>query len=324
MNNPQTPVINPEVNESLASYRDQFANASPFRHVLIKDFLSTEFLKTIKSEFPEPKEKDMVSEFGDKSLKHTVEGIRGLGPTFQRWDDTLKSGDFIKLIEEITGVKGLIFDPEYVGAGTHNNLHGQSLDLHIDFNYHATTRFHRRLNLIIYLCEEWDPSWGGCLELHKDAWDRDCTDVVSYPPYENHAVIFETNEHSWHGFEQICLPEDKRHLSRKSLTVYYYSEDRPDEETFSDHSTVYVPQGLPKDIKPGETLSQAQYDALRAMVTRRDHYLQRLYEREAQIRRDYLALAAWLHPISRAVTKMGLVGVARKVKQIMYGGKLPR
>ena len=32
---------------------------------------------------------------------------------------------------------------------------------------------------------------------------------------------------SWHGFERIQLPEGKKHLSRKMLSIYLYTRDRP-------------------------------------------------------------------------------------------------
>lgn len=260
--------------------REAFDNARPFRHVLIKDFLTPEFLTNILADFPTPAPEDMVSEFGDPSLKHTVEKITDLGHAYQRWDQVLQSPDFIGFIQDVTGIDDLLFDPDYIGAGTHNNLHGQSLDVHVDFNHHPLTGHHRRLNLIVYLCPEWQDSWGGCIELHKDAWDRGPNrEWVSYPPLVNHAVLFETGEETWHGFKQIQLPPDKQQLSRKSLTVYYYTAERQGEVT-EEHSTVYVPDWIPESVKPGEMLTEEAYRELETLMYRRDHHLRKLYERE--------------------------------------------
>ena len=254
----------------------------------------------------------MLSEFGDASSKHTVESILGLGPAFREWDGMLRSVEFIGWLEAVTGIEGLIFDPAYVGAGTHNNLHGQSLDLHIDFNHHQTTRYHRRLNLIVYINDEWDEKWGGAIELHRDAWDRsDDAFSVSYQPGRNFAVLFETNEHSWHGFKQIDLPENKRHLSRKSLTVYYYSKNRPSGEQAPDHSTIYVPDWIPEVVKPGEMLTEAAYRELELTMTRRDHYLRRLYARETDLQERYVRVTRVLQPLRNALQKLGLLGLAR-------------
>ena len=297
-----------------AALHQQFEQAVPFRHLALTDFLARDFYERIKAEFPVPDVEAMRSEFGDASLKHTVESITGLGDTFRAWDATLRSPEFIHWLECVTGIEGLIFDPSYEGAGTHNNLHGQSLDLHIDFNYHHATRHHRRLNLIVYLNDEWDPQWGGAIELHKDAWDRSAEAFsVSYPPGGNIAVLFETNEHSWHGFRRIDLPEDKRHLSRKSLTVYYYSKERPAEECAPDHSTIYVPDWIPESVRPGEVLDHAAYQELEQVMTRRDHYLQRLYARETDLQQRYMRTIRVLLPLRRMLHRLGLLKLVRRM-----------
>lgn len=274
-------VINPEVFKQAHSLFEQFHSAEPFRHILIRDFLADSFLGPVSACFPEPVEAEMLSEFGDRSLKHTVEDLSALGEPFQQWDAMLKSKGFIAWLETVTGIPNLIFDPTYVGAGTHNNFCGQSLDMHIDFNRHPVNGLHRRLNLIVYLCPEWDLSWGGCLKLQKDAWDRTGQQQERvYPPFMNHAVLFETNERSWHGFDEIKLPEDKQYLSRRSLTVYYYSKHRETNDVADEHSTIYVPDWIPPSVKPGEVLSEDAYRELEKVMYRRDHYLQHLYKRE--------------------------------------------
>ena len=295
----------------------QFQAAQPFRHLLLRDFLEPQFIDAIVEEFPSPNLEAMRSEFGDASKKHTVEAIVDLGPAFRRWDALLQSPSFIEWLETVSGIDGLRFDPSYEGAGTHNNLHGQALDIHIDFNHHHVTRYHRRLNLIVYLCEEWDADWGGCIELHRNGWDRSADrEFVCYPPLKNHAVLFETNEQSWHGFREIKLPEDKRHLSRKSLTVYYYSTTRPEVECAADHSTIYVPDWIPDSVKPGELLSDEAYRQLEVVMTRRDHYLRRLYERESLLQDRYVRLLRYVLPLRNVAKFLGLDAVLKRLMRV--------
>ena len=68
--------------------------------------------------------------------------------------------------------------------------------------------------------------------LHRNPWlppSEDETQTVI--PQANRAVIFETTEDSWHGFRRIALPETARDLTRRSVAVYFYTRERPAEQT---------------------------------------------------------------------------------------------
>jgi hypothetical protein len=176
----------------------------------------------------------------------------------------------------------LLYDPEYHGAGTHDNLSGQGMEVHVDFNLHRTTGHHRRINAIVYLNKEWCEEWGGCLELHTNPWDFENDKFISYPPLFNHCVLFETNEISWHGFKKIQSP-DGVELSRKSFTIYMYTEDRPEEEIAPKHGTIYVPEGTPKHFRPGYTLTEDDIRLLTQQFKRRNAYLKGMYGRESRL-----------------------------------------
>jgi hypothetical protein len=137
---------------------------------------------------------------------------------------------------------------------------------------------HRRVNLLIYLNREWRDEWGGLLELHQDPWNPQPDTVRSYAPLFNHAVIFATSEHSWHGFQRIALPPDRKHLSRKSFSIYLYTRERPAGEAAAPHTTFYVPQPLATRIEPGVALSQHEAQAITEAMANRDNLL-RLYQR---------------------------------------------
>lgn len=277
-------VLNPKYLRNRIHLHDTFQIASPFKHILLVDFLNDSFLEGILSEFPQPPDlNSLQNEFGQRNRRHAVHKIKELGPTFQIWDQLLSSEEFIKWLTDITGIEGLIYDPEYHGAGTHNNLHGQDLDIHIDFNLHRTTGYHRRLNMIVYLNKEWQPEWGGGLALHKNPWNPEEDESITYPCLANHAILFETNESSWHGFETIDLPKNKRHISRKSLTVYYYSKERPQSEIVPKRSTIYTQKPLPTHLAPGVTLTASDYQALEKIIQKRNRYIKGMYHRESQL-----------------------------------------
>jgi Rps23 Pro-64 3,4-dihydroxylase Tpa1-like proline 4-hydroxylase len=260
----------------------EFAQAQPFRHIVVDSFLTPQFCERLLAEFPAFEDRKAINEMGVVGRKAVVSDIVRIGPAYQQFDRLMRDPQFLELMGTIAGIPKLVYDPEYVGGGTHENLHGQDLDLHVDFNYHPHRMLHRRLNLIVFLNPEWTESWGGCLELHKDPWTPGEDQVTKVTPVLNRAVMFETTERSWHGFSRIGLPAEKQHISRKSVAVYFYTRERPATEMASPHGTVYVPWPLPPHIEAGYTLTQEDVDSLHILLERRNAQIRFLYERELE------------------------------------------
>lgn len=246
------------------------------------EFLRPEIVAELIAEFPSFDPAKAVNEVGEVGRKAVVPKIAKLGPAYKALDGLLQDPSFLQLMEEISSIPKLIYDPEYIGGGTHENLAGQDLDVHVDFNYHPARGVHRRLNLILFLNREWRDDWGGRLELHKDPWrpEQDCVSTIG--PLANRAVLFETTEHSWHGFSRIALPANHSNLSRKSIAVYYYTAERPAKESVPSHGTVYVPRPLPDYLEPGYTLRDCDVDELQLVWKRQNGLLRFLYKRELE------------------------------------------
>jgi hypothetical protein len=228
------------------------------------------------AEFPAFERGNARNEAGEPGGKSTVERIRELGPAYAQLDDFIRGSDFLGWLGRATGIPDLLYDPWYFGGGTHENRQGQDLDPHVDFNRHPATGWHRRLNLIVYLNPEWQDDWGGSLELHSDPRAVDDR-VTLVTPLFNRCVVFETTEWSWHGFSRISLPADRQSLSRRSIALYFYTVQRPEEELADPHSTIYVDRPLPERFRAGHALTDADVEELRVLLTRRDMHLQRLY-----------------------------------------------
>lgn len=277
-------IINPRVLDQVDSYRAGFLAAVPFPHVLIDDFLEPDVAQSLLDSFPAFERGNSVGDNGEAAGKSTLERVRQIGPAYERLDDAIKSAGFLRAIEGLTGIDGLLYDPWYLGGGTHENREGMSLDPHVDFNLHPSERWHRRLNLIVYLNPEWDASWGGCLELFRDPY-ADPRPSLQIVPAFNRCVIFETSERSWHAFNQIRLPPERREHSRRSVAIYLYSKDRPAEQTAPRHTTYYVNRQLPEHYQEGHTLSRADLAEIRQLLEQRDGHLRMLYAENTALRK---------------------------------------
>ncbi|MEZ5460605.1 2OG-Fe(II) oxygenase [Dokdonella sp.] len=267
-----------------------FSVAEPFRHVVINGFLDPDFCARLAQDFPGFEERHALNEMGQVGGKAVRMDVRDISDAYRELDEFLQTSEFLDYVSTLTGIPDLLYDPDYVGGGTHENRHGQGLDPHVDFNYHPRTHWHRRLNLIVYLNDEWDAAWGGELELHSDPWDAASNRTTSVSPLMNKAVVFETTEASWHGFSSVRLPENRQNLSRKSFAIYLYTRTRPVEETAPPHATIYVPEMMPVDWRAGRELSESDLRALRNRFARLRTQLRYLYDREKHFGAQITAL----------------------------------
>lgn len=199
------------------SLSEQYRNASPFPHIVLDNFLEPSVLRKIAAEFPSSTNKSYFDRDQER-LKFQYNPQEVSSGLTRNLFAELNSSAFLAFLEEMTGISGLISDPYFEGGGLHETKRGGHLGVHADFNIHAHLKVERRLNLLVYLNEDWPQEYGGQLEL----WDtkmKEC--VVRVEPVLGRAVIFSTNLDSFHGHpEALTCPPDR---SRRSIATYYYS-----------------------------------------------------------------------------------------------------
>ena len=197
----------------------QYQSNPPFPHIRLTNFLRDEAARKAMAEFSMPGDTTWIH------YKHFNENTMGKGkraefpPLLGALVDELNSPRFVRLLSKLIGIPNLVADPMLEGGGMHQTNSGGFLNVHADFNmHHYHPNWCRRCNLILYLNEDWKPGWGGALEL----WDAEMKNCVrKIEPLLNHAVIFQTDEISFHGYpDPITCPPDE---TRKSLALYYYT-----------------------------------------------------------------------------------------------------
>ena len=229
--------------DTRARLRREFAQGKPYKHLVLDNFLRPEIAENLYANFPKPTElrKHYKGLNEHKSEGSSFESYHG---DFMKVLQTISSQSFIDWMEEVTNIDELSIPADHRGAGVHQGRNGSFLDVHVDFSVHPTLHLHRRLNLLIYLNKDWQDSYGGALEL----WNADMTSLdKTVLPTFNRAVIFETTDTSWHGYDKITVPED---VTRKSIYSYYYS---PVGEGVKYHDTIFKARPTESTMKRVKT-----------------------------------------------------------------------
>ena len=219
-----------------------FLSNDPFPHIVIDGLFDDKFLDEIMVAYP--KKEDIVWWKYDNHFekKLAFNQINDLPSCFQNFFNLVNSQKFVKNLELLTGIDGLIADPSLNGGGLHRIEQGGKLDIHADYNFHKTTGWRRRLNMITFLNKEWIEEYGG----HTEFWSKDMSECVTKVlPIFNRTVIFAVDDDSLHGHpEPLSCPKS---MSRKSLATYYY--------TLCDEVTIPEYRSTDYKRRPGEKTS---------------------------------------------------------------------
>ncbi|MEM9231918.1 MAG: 2OG-Fe(II) oxygenase [Pseudomonadota bacterium] len=221
-------------------YAEQYQSGKPYHHICIDNFLPMDVIDQVRTDLSSLPEAARSFNAAEEKLKSQYNPDR-LPDYSRHLFQAFNSRGFVLFLEQMTGIKGLIPDPYFVGAGIHKTLNGGYLNIHADFNVHKQMRVERRLNVLIYVNPEWRPEWGGSFEV----WDTDMTTkMASFAPTENRMVCFSTGSDTFHG-----NPEPVNHpdgLPRQSIALYYYTATWDDSRV--EHSTIFKPRPGTADV----------------------------------------------------------------------------
>jgi 2OG-Fe(II) oxygenase superfamily len=201
-----------------SEFHGKYTSAEPFPHIVLDDFLDENTIRLCLSEFPEAKGPETVGYSRKQESGKFEYRPESLSAPLRALLYSFNSLPFILFLESLTGIRGLIPDPYFLGGGLHEMVEGGRLNIHADFNHHPQMNLERRVNVLIYLNREWKEEYGGCLDL----WDTKMRSRrARIVPVLNRCVIFNTSIDSFHGNpEPIHHPEG---ISRRSIALYYYT-----------------------------------------------------------------------------------------------------
>lgn len=222
-----------EIGEALST---DYCFAEPFPHIVLENFLPAEFIAGMVEHFPKDKlDSDVMFEAGYAG-HHKRQILPSDCDEFcRRAFDFFNSQPFLEFLEGLSAIEGLLPDPYFVGGGFHEIGRGGKLGIHADFRINNKLHLSRRMNVIVYLNENWREEYSGSLEL----WSRDMKNrMKSVAPVWNRCVIFNTDADSYHGHpDPLTTPEG---VLRRSIALYYYTASKAIYDEIPNRSTMYA------------------------------------------------------------------------------------
>jgi len=219
------------------SKNEEYVHADPFPNIYFDDFFIPEKLKEVLNEFPDLTKGADLKFHDPNQIKLASKGEYRFGPKTLEFMHFLNSQPFLEFLTDLTGIENLIPDPFFDGGGCHQIQPGGMLKIHADLNKHPNTKLDRRLNVLVYMNEDWHEEYGG----HFELWDTEMKGARrKILPLFNRMAMFSTTSNSYHGHPNLLpCPPDR---TRKSLALYYYTNGRPESEIvkgIEDHNTIF-------------------------------------------------------------------------------------
>lgn len=195
--------------------KENFKNAKPFEHIIIPNFLNNDLATKIKDMYPNNLE--LYYKYNNPiEVKYAYDNVNSLSEDLKSIFYLISTNIITNIFSQITN-QNLEYDPYLHGAGLHLHPKNGRLGIHLDYEIHPYSGKQRLLNIILYLNDKWDDEWGG----HSELWDKEVKEELLSPIRFNTALVFKTNEISWHGIsKKIKCPED---FFRKTLAFYFVS-----------------------------------------------------------------------------------------------------
>jgi Rps23 Pro-64 3,4-dihydroxylase Tpa1-like proline 4-hydroxylase len=228
----------------------------PFNYCVIDNFLEENLAHKLASEFPEYEDSLWFEYDNPLENKRTCNHWEKFPPTTYSFFATMLGKWHADLLGKLVEAEDLIGDVGLHGGGWHMHKRGGKLNIHQDYSIHPKLGLERKINLILYLSENWDSQWGGGLELwshnHEINKPNQCEKVIDCK--FNRAVIFRTDQFSWHGLPApISCPEG---IFRKSLALYYLSH--PSENASPRQRALFAPTPEQQDDPSIQFLIQSR------------------------------------------------------------------
>jgi Rps23 Pro-64 3,4-dihydroxylase Tpa1-like proline 4-hydroxylase len=215
-------IIAAKLQSAKNNLKKSFSTPNQIASCYIDDLLDEADAKSIYAAFP--KKQDMLQLNDWREHKYVGIQINKYNPLISEIIYAFQNPKVVNVISEITRIEQL-FPDEYLYAGGISLMDdGCFLNPHLDNSHDKDRDKYRVLNLLYYVTPNWQPEYGGNLELWDNGLKHQCR-TIDYK--FNRLVIMVTNKHSLHSVNPINYPGQ-----RCCVSNYYFSNQPVDTESY--------------------------------------------------------------------------------------------
>jgi len=256
------------ISNFIASFTDDdfrsYQNTQPYPHGFKDNFLPEWFYNELKNEVENlpndrwhdqkfvtvrpPSESDKIVDDakGLTLMRELKENLTHDDPYATILISILYSSEFIKFLEQLSGMEPLIPDPHLFGAGFLKNSPPYELAVHIDPTSHAKLHLIRLLNILIYFDN--DNINGGSIGIY-DSKQRKYSNFVENKG--NRLVYFTQTDNAWHGYPPL---QGDINSERIAFRLFYWSTQNPK------NIPIESARQLSKNTENGELIEYARVE----------------------------------------------------------------
>lgn len=207
--------------EKLAAEFNQTRSPSIARHFIVDNLLPEDLALGIHRAFPAKEKMRQMKSF--RESKYTFKQLEQTPAVLKEITFAIQDPRVVKIVEAITAIKHQEPDASLYAGGISLMVEGDFLNPHLDNSHDAALLRYRTLNLLYYVTPDWQPEYGGNLEL----WDTTVKQAVTVPSLFNRLVVMETNRRSWHSVSPVAFDGQ-----RCCVSNYYFSKSSPEIEPY--------------------------------------------------------------------------------------------
>jgi Rps23 Pro-64 3,4-dihydroxylase Tpa1-like proline 4-hydroxylase len=223
-------LIAQKLKDNAEIYKTKFLESSRLQYCYIDDLLPVDLTQQIYDNFPTKEE--MLLRKNLREFKYMTAQMNFLHPLLEEVVYAFQEPGVVALLAHISGIETLMPDPNLYAGGISLMPKGGFMNPHIDASHDRSRQFFRVLNLLYYITPDWEPAFGGNLELWPNG--RESDPIVIHNRF-NRLVLMGTTPQSLHAVSEIQVERE-----RCCVVNYYFSPVLPrDTCSPSYHSTSF-------------------------------------------------------------------------------------